>query len=421
MFSKIWSSFFILSFISSLYFYFFDNQANIFQEIIQNLFKMAKLSFELALGLTGIITFWLGMMNIANKSGIVASLSKLLTPVFRILFPKLPESHPAIASMMMNFSANFIGLDNAATPFGLKAMQDLQSINDDKETASNEQIMFLVLNTSGLTLIPISIFNYLFQLGYKNPTELFAPILLSTAASTLGGILITSWFQRKYFFNKRYFIFLFIFSLMIFLTVFGLKSIEASKLSLYSTSLSNLLIFSVIVYFIVLGLIKKIDVYSVFIEGAKEGFQISITIIPFLVGILCSISVLRSSHALDLILSMITLIFSSVASIFVSSVKPTTDTNAFEFLKALPVALMKPLSGSGARGMMIETIKNYGPHSMVSKISAIMQGSTETTLYVIALYFGSVGIKNIRYAIVCGLFADLIGVITAILVSYMFF
>lgn len=404
----IWIGFFIIAFISAIIKFFFLGDITVFNEIISSTFDMAETGFKLSLGLTGVMTLWLGIMKVGEDGGIVKILSKLVGPFFNKLFPDIPKNHPVIGSIMMNLSANMLGLDNAATPLGLKAMTQLQEINKNKNTASNSMIMFLVLNTSGLTIIPISVMVYRAQLGAANPADIFIPILLSTFFSTLAGIIAVSVFQKINLLNKTILAYLGVFTLAISGIIYYFTSLPQDKLQTVSSASSNIILFSIIILFITLALTKKVNVYESFIEGAKDGFKIAVKIIPYLVAMLVAIGVFRASGAMDFIISG----FEHFFKLF---------TNNTDFVKALPTALMKPLSGSGARGMMVETMTTYGVDSFVGRLSSVFQGSTDTTFYIIAVYFGSVGIKKTRHAIASGLIADLAGIIAAIFISFLFF
>ena len=404
----IWIAFFLIAFITGLIKLIFFQDTGVFTLMMNSTFDMAKTGFEISLGLTGVITFWLGLMKVGEKGGIVNILARIVGPFFRKLFPEIPDKHPAIGSMIMNFASNMLGLDNAATPLGLKAMNELQKLNPKKDTASNAQIMFLVLNTSGLTLIPINVMVYRAQLGAANPSDIFIPILLATFFSTIAGLLITSAYQKINLLNKVVVTYLGGLSVLIAGIIYFFSTIPQSEISIVSTVSSNLILFSIIAAFITLALIKKVNVYETFIEGAKEGFSIAIKIIPYLVAILVSIGVFRASGAMDLIVEGIG---RSVEYLGINS----------DFVAALPTAFMKPLSGSGARGMMIEAMNTYGADSFVGRLASTFQGTTDTTFYIIAVYFGSVSIRNTRHAVTCGLVADLAGIIAAIFIAYLFF
>lgn len=386
----------------------FLQDTEVFPAIFDSTFDMAKTGFELSLYLTGVMSFWLGIMKIGENGGIIKILSRLIGPFFIRLFPGIPKDHPAIGSMIMNFSANMLGLDNAATPLGLKTMKEMQEVNPDKETASDAQIMFLVLNTSGLSIIPLTILIDRSVVGAANPTDIFIPILIATFCSTLVGLITVSLFQKINLLDKIVIAYLGGITALIAGMVYYFTTLTQQELNAFSSVASSLIIFSVIVFFILLGWIRKINVYESFIDGAKEGFQISIRIIPFLIAILVAIGVFRASGAMDYLISGI--------SLLVSSLGFNND-----WVEALPTALMKPLSGSAARGMNLEIMKTFGPDSFVGQLSSVFRGATETTFYVIAVYFGSVSIKKIRYAATAGLIADLAGIIAALFVGYLFF
>lgn len=372
-------------------------------------FDSAKTGFELSLGLTGVMTLWLGLMRVGEQGGVVEQLSKLVRPLFKHLMPGVPAGHKAQGSIMMNIAANMLGLDNAATPLGLKAMEDLQELNPDKERASNAQIMFLVLNTSGLTVIPISIMAFKTTLGSENPTDIFIPILLTTFCSTMAGLIAVAIVQQiKLHRQPIVWAYLGGASVLIASLVYGFARLDQATSSVYAGFLGNLMLFGIIIWFILAAVRRKVNVYESFIEGAKNGFNVAIKIIPYLVGILVAIGVFRASGAMNFIENGITWI---VESLGLNS----------DFVPAIPTAIMKPLSGGGARGMMAEAMNHYGVDSFVGKVAATLQGSTETTFYVLAVYFGSVGVKNTRHALGCGLIADFTGIIAAILLSYLFF
>ena len=404
----IWIFFFISAFAIALVRLVFFGDTEIFTAIMQSTFSNAKTGFELSLGLTGVMTLWLGIMKVGEKGGMVRILSKIVGPFFEKLFPDIPKDHPVNGSIMMNLAANMLGLDNAATPMGLKAMEQLQELNPKKDTASNSMIMFLVLNTSGLTLIPISVMVYRAQLGAADPSDIFLPILLATFFSTLTGIIAVSIFQKINLFNKVIITYMGGLSLFIAGIIYGFMQIPPESVSTYSSVFANVILFTIIILFIGLAVFKKINVYDTFIEGAKEGFSIAVKIIPFLVAILVSIGVFRVSGAMDYFVDGIAWL--------VNSAGLNTD-----FVPALPTALMKPLSGGGARGVMIETMNTYGVDSFAGRLAATFQGATDTTFYIIAVYFGSVSIKNTRYAITAGLIADFAGIIAAIFIAYLFF
>jgi len=405
----IWVGFFLIAFIVGLFKLIFLGDVEIFSVMMKALFDRAKLGFELSIGLTGILALWMGIMKIGEKGGMIKILARMVSPLFTRLFPEIPKDHPAIGSMMMNFSANMLGLDNAATPLGLKAMKDLQELNPKKDTASNAQIMFLVLNTSGLTLIPVSILALRAMKGSANPTDVFLPILIATFISSMVGLIYTAIVQKINLFNKVVMMYLIGMTLVIGGIagyVWYLKDPE--KISIFTNLLSNILLFSIIIVFIVVGVLKKINIYDAFIEGAKDGFQVAVTIIPYLVAMLAAIGVFTASGAMDYVLDFFRYIFSHIGM----------DTR---FVDGLPTAFMKPLTGGGARAAMVESWVEHGVDSFVGHLTSILQGSTETTFYVLAVYFGSVGIKNTRYAAMAGIVADVAGIIAAILVTYLFF
>ena len=384
-------------------------------------FKMSGVAFDISIGLTGVMALWLGLMRIGEAGGVIAIISRLIAPFFTRLFPGVPRDHPALGAMIMNLSANMLGLDNAATPLGLKAMKELQELNPEKDTASNAQIMFLVINTSSVTLIPITIFTYLYQLDYPNPTELFLPILLATSCSSFAGLIAVSFFQRINLLQPAIIMFFLGFFSIVALLFTYLLSLDKAAMQSFSLLLSNGVIFSVIVVFVLLAAIKRVNVYEEFIKGAKEGFSVAISIIPYLVAMLVAIGVFRASGAMDLLLGIIDWVCRFIAQLLDWIGIIDYSGGPLVFVDALPTGMMKPLSGSGARGLMIETIKTNGPSALVSKMVAIMQGSTETTFYVLAVYFGSVGIKKSRHAVTCGLIADFSGITAAILICYLFF
>ena len=369
---------------------------------------MATLSVEIAIGLAGVLCLWLGFFTIAERAGFVKLLTKLFRPLFKRLMPEVPSDHPAIGSVTMNMAANMLGLDNAATPLGLKAMQDLQNLNAKKDTASNAQILFLVLNTSSVTLLPVTIFLFRAQQGSTDPTAVFIPILLATCASTLAGLLLVAYIQGLKLFNKTVLLYALGFGTLIALLMYFLLAGNPDSLNERSSLLGNLLLLLVIITFLTMGFVRKINVYEAFIDGAKQGFEVAIKIIPYLVAMLVAIGVLRASLVLDAVLAGI------------EKIVATMGLNT-EFVAALPTALMRPFSGSGARAMLLETMNTHGVDSFAANVAAIMQGSTETTFYVLTIYFGSVGIKRVRHAIGCGLFADVIGIIAAIIIGYWFF
>ena len=404
----IWLAFFIIAFIVALLRLIFTGDMEIFSNLMNNSFDTAKTAFELSLGLTGVLTLWLGIMKIGENGGIVKIFNKYLGPLLRKLFPEIPENHPAIGPLIMNISANMLGLDNAATPLGLKAMEAMQELNPKKDTASNAQIMFLVLNASSLTLLPITIMVYRSQLGAHNPSDIFIPILIATFFSSMAGLISVSIYQRINLFNKTILLYLGIITIFITSIIVLFVSVGKEELTSISSFAGNFILFSIIIAFIILAMRKKVNVYESFIEGAKEGFQVAVKIIPYLVAMLVAISMFRTSGAMDYLVNGL------------EKLVTWMGFNA-DFIPALPTALMKPLSGSGARGMMIDAMNHYGADSFVGRLACVLQGSTETTFYVLAVYFGAVNIRNTRYAVVCGLIADLFGFIAAIAVSYLFF
>ncbi|MDD2386991.1 MAG: nucleoside recognition domain-containing protein [Bacteroidales bacterium] len=403
----IWIGFFVVAFIVALVRLIFFGDVSVFPEIMNSTFDNAKLGFELSLGLTGVMTLWLGIMKIGEKGGAINYLSRGISPLFNKLFPDIPKNHPVHGSMVMNIAANMLGLDNAATPLGLKAMTELQELNSNKSTASNPMIMFLVLNTSGLTLIPISIMVYRAQLGAADPSDIFLPILLSTFFSTLVGIIAVAMFQKIKLWCKEVLFYLGGITILITGIIYGFTLLSSEKLNLVSSLTANIILFGIIIIFILLGVKRKVNVYDAFIEGAKEGFKVAIKIIPYLVAVLVAIGVFRASGAMDAMIEGLRWVFSSFGST--------------EFVDALPVAFMKPLSGSGARGLMVDAMNNYGVDSFVGRLACTFQGATDTTFYIIAVYFGSVKIKNTRYAVTAGLLADFAGIIAAIFIAYLFF
>ncbi len=404
----IWIAFFLVAFVVGLIKLIFTGDVEIFGTMMNGAFENAKTAFELSLGLTGVMTLWLGLMKVAENGGMVKILAKIVRPLFGKLFPEIPKDHPVHGSIMMNISANMLGLDNAATPLGLKAMKELHELNPNKETASNSQIMFMVLNASGLTIIPISIMVYRTQLGAANPADVFIPILIATFCSTLAGIIAVSLVQKINLLNKVVMAYLGVFTLLIGTVIWYFSTQTPQIVNTISTLTANLIIFGIIVSFILLALIRKVNVYDSFIDGAKEGFSVAVKIIPYLVAILVAVGVFRASGAMDYVVLGISKFFALFGS------------NG-DFVPSLPVALMKPLSGSGARGLMVDTMTTYGVDSFVGRLSCIFQGACDTTFYIIAVYFGAVGVKNTRHAISCALIADLAGIIAAILVAYLFF
>ena len=404
----IWIAFFVVAFVIALVRLIFMGDTDVFPSMINSTFATAKTAFEISLGLTGVLSLWLGIMKIGERGGVVSALARWLSPLFVRLFPDIPKGHPVTGSIFMNIAANMLGLDNAATPLGLKAMEQMQELNTKKDTASNPMIMFLVLNTSGLTLIPVSILVYRAQLGAANPTDIFIPLLLATFFSTLAGIIVTSLYQRINLLNRATLIALAGICAVVAAIIWGFGQMDKDVMNIVSTTAANILLMTIIVAFIIAGVRKRVNVYEAFIEGAKDGFTTAVRIIPYLVAILVGIGVFRASGAMDAVIDGIGWLVASCGG----------DT---DFVGALPTALMKPLSGSGARGMMVDAMTVYGADSFAGRLSCVFQGSTDTTFYILAVYFGSVGIRHTRHALTCGLLADLAGIIAAIFVCRLFF
>lgn len=404
----IFAAFFISGFLFALCQWVFYRNQEVFPEMLEATFTMAKTAFEISLYLTGGMCLWLGIMKIGERGGAVNILARLVRPLFRRLFPDVPADHPANASMLMNISANMLGLDNAATPLGLKAMQELQELNPEKERATNSQIMFLVLNTSGLTLIPISVMIYRSQMGAANPADVFLPILLATAFSTMVGLIAVSLFQKIKLYDPVILAWLVAIGASLYGALWGIQQLPQDQIAIISRSWSAFIIFSLICGFISLALIRKINVYDAFIEGAQDGFAVATRIIPYLVAILVAIAVFRAAGVMDILLG-------GLHSAVVATGLPS------DWVEAMPTGLMKPLSGAGARGMMVDAMQTHGADSFVGRLVSTMQGSTDTTFYVLAVYFGSVGIKHTRHAVTCGLLADAAGITAAIFIAYMFF
>lgn len=404
----IWIAFFLVAFVIALVRLVFMGDTEVFPAIMNSTFDTSKTAFEISLGLTGVLSLWLGIMKIGEKGGVVNVVARVLSPVFTRLFPDIPKGHPVTGSIFMNVAANMLGLDNAATPLGLKAMEQLQELNPKKDTATNPMIMFLVLNTSGLTLIPVSIMVYRAQMGAAQPTDIFVPILLATFFSTLAGIIVTSLYQRINLINRTMLLTLGGMCAVVAAIIWGFSQMDKEQMNVVSTSVANILLMTIIVVFILAGMRHRVNVYDAFIEGAKDGFTTAVRIIPYLVAILVGIGVFRASGAMDMLIDGIKCIVATLGG--------NTD-----FVGALPTALMKPLSGSGARGMMVDAMTTYGADSFVGRLSCIFQGSTDTTFYILAVYFGSVGVRYTRHAVACGLLADLAGVVAAIAICYMFF
>ncbi|MBV1875553.1 MAG: spore maturation protein [Cycloclasticus sp.] len=408
MLNIIWLGFFFIAFLTGLYRLFILGEINVFNDITLATFTLSKTAFEISLGLTGILCFWMGIMKIGEKSGFIEHLTTFLNPLLKRLMPDVPDNHPAFGAMVMNLSANMLGLDNAATPLGIKTMQHLQALNPLKDTASNAQILFLVINTSAVTLFPLTIFTYRAQMGAADPTDVFIPILIATYASTIAGLIAVASVQRIKLYDPVVFSYLIGFSVVVASILLYFAQLDQTAMQQQSALASNFIIFSLIIVFMAGALKRRINVYEAFIDGAKEGFQTAVMIIPYLVAMLVAIGVFRASGALEVMLD------------FLRSLLTHFSVDS-RFVDALPTAFMKPLSGSGARAMMIETMQIHGADSFAGRLASIVQGSTETTFYVLAVYFGAVGIKKARHAVACGLFADLIGIIVAILIGYLFF
>lgn len=404
----IWISFFVIAFIISLLKLFIGGDFSVFTDLMNSVFASAKLGFEISLGLTGVLALWLGFMKIGERAGIVGALARFASPLFSKLFPDLPKDHPALGAIFMNLSANMLNLDNAATPLGLKAMKEMQTLNDKEDTASNPMIMFLVLNASGLTLIPITIMVYRAQMGSTNPADIFIPLMVSTFAATLVGVSYVCFKQRINMLNKAFVFFFGGISLFLLALIFIVSSMSQELIALYSSFGANFLLFCIIMTFILQGLRKKINVYDAFVEGAKEGFSTAISIIPYLIAMLVAVGLFRTSGAMDFVIDGISFLLAKLG----------IDTS---FVAALPTAFMKPLSGSGARGMMLDAMQTYGADSFVGRLASVFQGATDTTFYLVAVYYGAVNIKKTRYTISGALLADLAGVVTAIFVCYLFF
>ncbi len=408
MLNIIWISFFLIAFLVAVFKLVILGDQQVFAELMQAMFSLSKSAFEISLGLTGVLALWLGIMKIGEKSGFIDLITRSLTPLFSRLMPEVPKDHPALGAIVMNISANALGLDNAATPLGIKAMQELQTLNPKPDTASNAQILFLVINTSGVTLFPITIFTYRAQLGALNPTDVFIPILIATYVSTMMGLLAVAFVQKINLLDKIVMAYLGGFTLIVAGLLAYFSHLSQAQMLVQSAIISNLILFSLVISFIIGAVYKRINAYEVFIEGAKEGFKTAILIVPYLVAMLVAIGVFRSSGALELLADLARMAVQSLGM----------DDR---FIDALPTALMKPFSGSGARAMMIDTMKTHGADSFAGRLASIVQGSTETTFYVLAIYFGAVGIKRIRHAAACGIIADFSGIIAAIVVGYWFF
>ena len=404
----IWVAFFLVAFVIAAVKLLFWGDFDVFPAMMDSTFSSSKTAFEISLGLTGVLSLWMGVMKVGEKGGVVNVLARLLSPVFTKLFPDIPKGHPVTGSIFMNIAANMLGLDNAATPLGLKAMEQMQELNPKKDTASNPMIMFLVLNTSGLTLIPVSIMVYRAQMGAAQPTDIFIPILLATFFSTLVGIIVISLFQRINLLNRTMLLTLGGACTLVAAIIWGFSQMDSEAMNRWSTTVANILLMTIITGFIVAGVRKKVNVYDAFIEGAKEGFTTAVRIIPYLVAILVGIGVFRASGAMDML---------------IGGLRAGVDACGVDaqWVDAMPTALMKPLSGSGARGMMVDAMTTYGADSFVGRLASVFQGSTDTTFYILAVYFGSVGVSKTRHAVTCGLLADLAGILAAIAICYLFF
>jgi len=404
----IWLLFFASAFIACLVQWLYSGNSGIFNEVMQSVFAMSKTAFEIALGLTGILAFWLGIMKIGEKAGAVQMLAKAVSPLMKRLFPSIPANHPAMGSMLMNISANMLGLDNAATPLGLKAMKEMQELNPNKDTASDAQILFLVLNTSGLTLIPVSIMTYRAMLGAQNPTDIFLPLLCATFFSTVVGILVTAFFQKIEIKNAVFISWVAGICAAVFGMLWYFSSLTAEAMGVASSFLGGIILFGIVMFFLALAAVKKVMPFDAFVEGAKEGFSTAVMVIPYLIAILVGVAAFRASGVMDLIMNGI-----------------TTAFNFFgipaDIVPSLPTAIMKPLSGSGARGMMVDTMQQYGADSFAGRLSCLFQGSTDTTFYIIAVYFGSVAIRKTRHTVFCCLTADAAAIAAAIAVAYIFY
>lgn len=408
MLNIIWVAFFISAFLMALYRALFLGDGLVWTELVNAVFVSSKTAFSIALNLTGILCFWLGLLKVAEASGITQLLAKCLYPLFKRIMPSVPENSPALSSMIMNIAANMLGLDNAATPMGLKAMEQLQTLNPKKDTASDAQVLFMVINTSAVTLIPITILMYRAELGASNPSAVFMPILFATSLSTLSGFLAVAWVQRLNIFNRVVMSYLLGFAAFIGAVAWYFESLPLEERLQMSAAWGNFILFAFIISFITAGIIRKVNVYETFIQGAKEGFDIAVRIIPYLVAMLVAIAVLRASGVLNIIVLSFENFFNFIGI-------------NIDFVPALPTAILKPLSGSGARAMMIETMQTYGADSFPAFVSAVVQGSTETTFYVLAVYFGAVKITKIRSALPCSLLADFVGITSAIILAYLFY
>lgn len=408
MLNALWIGFFLVAFLIALFKLLVLGDAGIMAALVKALFDSSKTAFEIALGLTGVMALWLGVMKIGERAGMLDVLTRGLTPLFRRLFPDVPPNHPALGAMTMNMGANMLGLDNAATPLGIKAMQELQTLNPSKDTASDAQILFLVINTASVTLLPVTIFTYRAQLGAADPTDVFVPLLITTYIGTLVGLFVTGFFQKLHLWNRVTLAYLGGATALVGGLVAYFSSLPAAEMTRQSSILSNLVLFGLVVVFLLMAVKNRVNAYEAFVEGAKEGFHTAVTIIPYLVAMLVAIAVFRASGALDLLMN---------------AVRGAVQGLGFDarWVDALPTALMKPFSGSGARAMMIDTMQTHGADSFAGRLASIVQGSTETTFYVLAVYFGAVGIKRVRHAVACGLIADVAGVLAAVGMAYLFF
>ena len=404
----IWIGLIILAVIMGCVEFFAFGNAGIFNDILNSTFSSAKTGFEISIGLTGVLSLWMGIMKIGERGGVVAQFSRVVSPFFTRLFPELPKGHPAFGSMLMNLSATMLGIDNAATPLGLQAMREMQDTNPNKERASNSMILFLVLVTSGLTLVPVSIMTYRAQMGAANPADVFLPILLATYFAAMAGLISVAIAQKINLFQPVILGTLGGITVFVALVIWGALSLPQETVSKWSAIFASVLLLGVIVWFIIAGAVRKVNVYDAFIDGAKDGFQTAIGIIPYLIAILVAVGMFRASGAMDMLVNGI--------GWCVGAIGLNTD-----FVPALPTAFMRPLSGSGARGLMVDAMAQYGADSFVGRLVSIVQGSTDTTFYILAVYFGAVGIKDTRYAVVCGLIADFFGILAAILLGYLFF
>lgn len=404
----IWVGFFLVAFVVAVVKLVFMGDTSVFPAMMDSTFSSAETAFTISLGLTGVLSLWLGIMKVGERGGVVDVLARLMSPLFSRLFPDIPKGHPVTGTIFMNIAANMLGLDNAATPLGLKAMEQMQELNDRKERATNPMIMFLVLNTSGLTLIPVSVMVYRAQMGAAQPTDVFIPILLATFFSTLVGMVSVCLYQRISLLNRTMMGIVGGMCAVVGLIIWGVSQLSREQMDLYSGQVANIFLFLIIIGFILAGMRKRVNVYDAFVEGAKEGFQTAVRIIPYLVAVLVAIGVFRASGAMDMLLDGIASLVAAIG----------LDT---EFVGALPTALMKPLSGSGARGLMVDAMQTYGPDSFVGRLACLFQGSTDTTFYILAVYFGSVGIRQTRHAVPCGLLADAAGIVAALFICYLFF